>query len=176
MVFRRSGRDCDSRRAVRRLQPRRLPVTFYRSDSDLPDFNSYDMADRTYRYFKGQPLWEFGYGLSYTTFKYGRPRLSNGKLTVSVRNTGKMDGDEVVQVYVKKDEDVNGPKMALRGFRRVHIKAGQSVKVTIPLDVNAFKTYDEASGEMAATPGHFTVYCGPSSDLNRLRSISIIRK
>lgn len=154
----------------------RLPVTFYRSDSDLPDFNSYDMADRTYRYFKGQPLWEFGYGLSYTTFKYGRPRFSNGNLTVSVKNTGKMDGDEVVQVYVKKDEDVNGPKMALRGFRRVHIKAGQSVKVTIPLDVNAFKTYDEASGEMAATPGHFTVYCGPSSDLNRLRSISIIRK
>ncbi len=153
----------------------RLPVTFYRSDADLPDINNYDMAGRTYRFFEGKPLFEFGYGLSYTTFKYGRAKVSDGALTVKVSNTGKMDGDEVVQLYVKKSEDKEGPKMALRGFRRVHIPAGQTVEVSIPLTEETFKTYNAASGEMEATPGHFTLYYGSSSSPKALKSVKITR-
>ena len=153
----------------------RLPVTFYRSDADLPDFNDYDMTGRTYRYFEGSPLFAFGHGLSYTTFKYGRARVRDGALTVKVSNTGRMDGDEVVQLYVSKSEDTDGPKMALRGFRRVHIPAGTSVEVSIPLDDEVFKTYNSATGEMEATSGHFTLHYGPSSDQSRLKSIKIKR-
>jgi beta-glucosidase len=153
----------------------RLPVTFYRSDADLPDINNYDMAGRTYRFFEGKPLFEFGYGLSYTTFKYDRASVKDGALTVKVSNTGKMDGDEVVQLYVKKSEDKEGPKMALRGFRRVHIPAGQTVEVSIPLTEETFKTYNAASGEMEATPGHFTLYYGSSSSPKALKSVKITR-
>ncbi len=153
----------------------RLPVTFYRSDADLPDINDYDMAGRTYRYFEGKPLFDFGYGLSYTTFKYGRATVKDGALTVKVSNTGKMDGDEVVQLYVRKTEDKEGPKMALRGFRRVHIPAGASVEVSIPLTEETFKTYNAATGEMEATPGHFTLYYGSSSSPKALKSVKITR-
>ena len=151
----------------------RLPVTFYRGDSDLPDFNNYDMAGRTYRFFDGKPLYAFGHGLSYTTFKYGKARVKDGALTVKVTNTGDRDGDEVVQLYVRKDGDKDGPKMSLRGFRRVHIKAGQTAEVSIPLDDEVFKTYDEASGEMKATSGRFTLLYGPSSDISTLKTIKI---
>ena len=151
----------------------RLPVTFYRSDADLPDFNNYDMAGRTYRFFEGKPLFAFGHGLSYTTFKYGKAKVKDGIFTVKVTNTGSRDGDEVVQLYIRKDEDKNGPKMSLRGFRRVSIPAGQSTEVSIPLDEETFKTYDEASGEMKATPGHFTLFYGPSSNPATLKTIKI---
>ena len=154
----------------------RLPVTFYRSDSDIPDFHDYNMAGHTYRYFDGTPLWCFGYGLSYTSFRYGKPRLRRGNLIVRVRNTGAMDGDEVVQVYVRKDEDTDGPRMALRGFKRVHIRKGRSVRVRIPMDDAAFATFDLSAGEMTATPGHFTVWCGPSSDQSTLKAIKVTRK
>ena len=153
----------------------RLPVTFYRSDADLPDFNDYDMTGRTYRYFEGEPLFPFGYGLSYTGFKYGRAKVSDGVLKVKVSNTGKMDGDEVVQLYVRKAEDKEGPNMALRGFRRVHIRAGETVEVSIPLPEETFKTYNASSGEMEATPGHFTLYYGGSSSPKALKSLKIRR-
>ena len=154
----------------------RLPVTFYRSDEDLPDFNDYNMAGHTYRYFTGEPLFHFGHGLSYTTYKYGRARVRGGKLVFKVRNRGRRDGDEVVQVYMSKREDTDGPQMALRAFRRVHIPAGKSVKVSIPLDESVFATYDEASGEMRATPGHFTLRYGPSADRSVLRKRNIRRR
>ena len=154
----------------------RLPVTFYRSDEDLPDFEDYDMEGHTYRYFEGTPLFHFGYGLSYTTFKYGRARVRGGELLIRVRNRGRMDGDEVVQVYMGKREDSDGPQMALRAFRRVHIPAHKSVLVRIPLDEALFATYDEASGEMKATPGHFTLWYGSSADRNVLRSRNIHRR
>ena len=154
----------------------RLPVTFYRSDDDLPAFEDYDMAGHTYRYFKGTPLFYFGHGLSYSTFKYGRARVRGGELVVRVRNRGKMAGDEVVQVYMSKREDTDGPQMALRAFRRVHIPAGKSVLVRIPLDDNFFATYDEASGELRATPGHFTLHYGHSADPATLRQRNIRRR
>ena len=134
-----------------------LPVTFYASDADLPEVRDYKMEGRTYRYFYGEPLWYFGYGQSYTTFKFGRPRVRNGELVVKVRNTGRRDGDEVVQLYVAKKEDKDGPKMALRGFKRVSIPAGKSVKVAIPLTDDTWATYDETEGKLTVKPGHFTL-------------------
>ena len=95
---------------------------------------------------------------------------------LKVRNKGRMDGDEVVQVYMSKREDADGPQKALRAFRRVHIPAGQSVTLRIPLDDSVFATYDEASGELRATPGHFTLYYGPSADNHLLKRLRIRKK
>ena len=155
----------------------RLPVTFYSCDADLPDFNCYDMQGRTYRYFEGKPLFAFGHGLSYSEFKYGRARIRKGQLVVRVKNVSKTDGDEVVQLYVRKDGDNEGPRMALRGFKRVHIPAGKSVKVRIPLDGNTFETYNESTGEMSVSKGRYSLLYGPSSDTNLLKTKKIrIRK
>jgi beta-glucosidase len=112
----------------------RLPVTFYRADSDLPDFNDYSMDNRTYRYFNGQPLYGFGYGLSYTTFKYDQLKVPVSvskarSIPVSVRvtNTGSKDGDEVVQMYVSYPASNNKvPLKALIGFKRIFLKVGES--------------------------------------------------
>lgn len=154
----------------------RLPITFYRSDGDLPDFNDYDMTGHTYRYFTGSPLFHFGHGLSYTTYKYGRARVRKGGLVVKVRNCGRMDGDEIVQLYMSKREDTDGPQLTLRAFRRISIPAGKTVKVRIPLDEGVFATYDETAGDLRATPGHFTLYYGPSSDRSVLKKINIRRR
>ena len=147
----------------------RLPVTFYRSDADLPDFNSYDMEGRTYRYFEGDPLYAFGHGLSYSRFKYGKARIRKGELVVKVRNISKIDGDEVVQLYIRKEGDTEGPRMSLRGFKRVHIPAGKAVKVRIPLDERSFQSYDELSGEMKVSKGKYALMYGPSSDTKTLK-------
>ena len=151
----------------------KLPVTFYRSTDDLPDFEDYDMAGRTYRYFTGTPLWAFGHGLSYTTFRFGRARVKDGALEVRVRNSGPREGTQTVQVYVSKDEDAEGPRMALRGFKRVSIPAGGSAVVRIPLGDEQLATFDKLSGTMKATPGHFTVYYGGSSADSELKHIRI---
>jgi beta-glucosidase len=112
----------------------RLPLTFYKSDDDLPDFNDYSMQNRTYRYFKGQPLYSFGHGLSYTTFQYSALTLPAGNrknkpvpVSVNVSNTGKMDGEEVVQLYVA-GQGVKGqtPIRSLKGFQRIFLKAGET--------------------------------------------------
>ena len=104
----------------------RLPVTFYKSADQLPPFDDYKMEGRTYRYFKGEPLYPFGYGLSYTTFRYGKlmvpPEVKNGaemKVSVDVENSGKRAGDEVVQLYVKREV------RSLEGFQRVSLKPGE---------------------------------------------------
>lgn len=111
----------------------RLPVTFYRSDADLPDFSDYSMKGRTYRYFEGKPLYGFGYGLSYSTFKYEQLTLptqvksgNSVTLSVAVTNTGKMAGEEVVQVYITNpDTKVTSPLKALKGFERISLKPGE---------------------------------------------------
>jgi beta-glucosidase len=128
----------------------RLPVTFYKSDADLPDFNDYSMENRTYRYFKGQPLYGFGYGLSYTTFAYDQLKippttLAGKKITVSARvtNTGKRDGEEVVQLYVSYSWKVKAPLKALKGFRRIFLKAGESKIVEFQLDPLDLSIVDE---------------------------------
>lgn len=154
----------------------KLPVTFYRNDSELPDFEDYDMAGHTYRYYDGTPLWCFGHGLSYTTFEYGPARIRRGNLTFKLSNTGAMDGCETVQLYVRKAEDEGGPRMALRSFQRVNVPAGRSVTVAIPLTDEVFETFDAESGDMLATPGHFTLLYGPSSDPALLQSLEITRE
>jgi beta-glucosidase len=160
----------------------RLPVTFYRNDAQLPDFHDYDMAGRTYRYLESKPLFPFGFGLSYTTFRYGDATLVRGKgkknqmnmeLKVPVTNAGPVDGDEVVQVYVKKVEDAGGPQRALRGFRRVSIPAGQTVEVSIPLTEMSFRTFNEKTGKMEATAGNYVIYYGKSSDPDDLKQVSV---
>lgn len=119
----------------------RLPVTFYKSDSDLPDFSSYDMTNRTYRYFKGDALYPFGYGLSYTGFKYENlivpVRIKSGNnitVTVKITNTGKRDGEEVVQLYVSnQNKNIRAPLKSLKGFQRIILKAGESKLIKFEL-------------------------------------------
>jgi beta-glucosidase len=145
----------------------RLPVTFYKSDSDLPDFNDYSMENRTYRYFKGEPLYGFGYGLSYTTFKYANlkmPANYNGRnpfiVSVRVTNTGKMDGEEVVQLYVSNlDKRVKSPIRALKGFQRVYLKKGESKVINFLLSPDDFSTIGTEQKKVFL-PGKFEISIG----------------
>ncbi|MCM1163129.1 MAG: glycoside hydrolase family 3 C-terminal domain-containing protein [Muribaculaceae bacterium] len=145
----------------------RLPITFYASDAQLPDFQDYSMDGRTYRYFRGEPLYPFGHGLSYTTFDYGQPTVTqadgNVVLTVPVSNTGSMDGDEVVQVYLKNPSDPSGPIKTLRAYKRVNIPAGQTANVEFVMTPAQFATYDHATGRMTTRPGQYNLLVGPSS-------------
>lgn len=154
----------------------RLPITFYRDCSQLPGFEDYNMANRTYRYFKGQALYPFGYGLSYTTFQYGKATISDGEIVIPVSNIGKQDGDEVVQLYVKRLTDTEGPLKTLRAFRRVHVKAGITENVKIPLNDETFLWWDENTNSMRSMPGEFRLYYGGSSDDAALRTETINRK
>lgn len=148
----------------------KLPVTFYKDDSQLPAFDNYNMADRTYRYFRGEPLYPFGHGLSYTTFRYGKPRYADGKVTVEVENTGDREGDEIVQVYLRRPDDAKGPLKTLRGYGRVSLKPGDKKRVSVAMPRNAFETWDELSGKMVVMPGAHELLVGPSStDLQTIR-------
>lgn len=149
----------------------RLPVTFYASDSDLPDFGDYDMEGHTYRYFKGKPLFPFGHGLSYSEFSYGEAVLADGVLSVPVTNVSKVDGDEVVQVYLRRNDDRNGPLKSLRGFRRVHVKAGETVVVNIPMAPENIDLFNPATGTFDSPSGTYTLYYGGTSDTSRLRTL-----
>ena len=152
----------------------KLPVTFYRSDAQLPDYEDYSMKGRTYRYFN-DALFAFGYGLSYTTFEVsnGRVDVKDGEavLSVDVTNTGKCDGTEVLQVYLRDTSDPEGPLKSLRAFQRVEVKAGQTVPVTLPLHRKAFEFWDAATNTMRVRPGEYEVLYGTSSrdcDLKKL--------
>lgn len=156
----------------------RLPVTFYRNMSQLPDFEDYNMTGRTYRYMIQQPLFPFGYGLSYTTFEYGNLSLAKEqikvgeplKLTVNVTNNGQRDGEEVVQVYLKKQDDAEGPGKTLRAFKRVRIPAGKSVEVAFDLNGKELEWWDAQSNTMRVCAGRYDVMVGKSSqdrDLQR---------
>ncbi len=149
----------------------KLPITFYRSNDDLPDFLDYSMKNRTYRYFTGKPQYAFGYGLSYTTFAVGKGKLSassmkkDGKvtLTVPVTNTGKREGTETVQVYVKALGDADAPIKALKGFQKLTLKAGETQTASITLDGEAFEFYDSDIFELAVKPGRYQILYGTSS-------------
>lgn len=127
----------------------RLPLTFYRSVDDLPDFTDYAMKNRTYRYFEGTPLYPFGFGLSYTEFTYKDASYQGGAVVVTIRNTGKMDADEVAQVYIACDSQDAPLHPALCGFARVHIPAGEERTVSVKLSKHAF-TVVNAEGERIA--------------------------
>jgi beta-glucosidase len=152
----------------------KLPVTFYKNSKQLPDYEDYSMKGRTYRYFN-DPLFAFGYGLSYTTFAIDNPQLTidnagNGKLSVDVANTGKRDGTEVVQLYIRDLSDAEGPSKSLRGFQRVNVKAGQKTTATIELTPKSFEFWDAESNTMRTKPGRYEILYGSSSqdkDLKR---------
>ena len=162
----------------------RLPVTFYKSTSQLPDFEDYTMKGRTYRYMTEAPLFPFGYGLSYTTFQYGNaalsaPTIGYGEkvtLTIPVSNIGKKDGEEVVQVYVRRPGDTEGPSHALRAFKRVAIAKGQASQVEIPLLKEDFEWFDTNTNTMRPIEGEYELLYGGSSDMNHLKSVSITVK
>lgn len=162
----------------------RLPITFYASDSDLPEFADYSMKNRTYRYFSGQPLYAFGHGLSYTTFKYGKIEISPRKasvgdtlsLKVDVTNTGKIKGDEVVQVYVHEvNSSVPMPIQSLIGFQRINILPGETKTVEIPVRVDSFRRWDEKGNRYVVDPGKYELRIGSASDHILKRESMIIR-
>lgn len=121
------------------------------------------MKGRTYRYFEGEPLFPFGFGLSYTRFAYGEPKVKGGRLEVEVTNTGTCDADEVVQLYVRRPDDPEGPQKSLRGFRRVHLPAGKTVKVRFPLKEDVFLSWCEEKQDMVPLKGAWELLCGGSS-------------
>lgn len=146
----------------------RLPVTFYKSDADLPSFLNYDMDGRTYRYFNGEALYPFGFGLSYSSFRYDAFKTpasvsKKNKLTLSVNvtNTGKMDGDEVVQLYIAYP-GVKGkkPLRQLRGFRRIALKAGETKTVTFTLTPEQFALVSEKDGSTYIPSGKLSISVG----------------
>jgi beta-glucosidase len=145
----------------------RLPVTFYRATSDLPPFVSYAMAGRTYRYFKGVPLYAFGDGLSYTHFTYAEPEVSTAALKAgdtltvraTVRNDGARAGDEVVEVYLDAPDVPAAPRHALVGFRRIHLEAGERRRVEFELGPRQLSSVD-ALGHRAVEPGHYRLFVG----------------
>ena len=153
----------------------KLPVTFYKSTDDLPDFLDYTMANRTYRYFQGEPLFPFGYGLSYTTFTIGTPQYKNGKVRVKVKNTGQRDGTEIVQVYIRNPRDAEGPLKTLRGYQRVDLKRGQSKVVEIALPRERFELWDAATNTMRVVPGTYEIWVGSSSADNDLKKTMAVR-
>lgn len=159
----------------------RLPVTFYRSIEQLPDFEDYNMAGRTYRFMKERPLFPFGYGLSYTTFTYGAATFNkqtvgsedNLSVVVPVSNTGSRDGEEVVQVYLSKVGDEAGPVKTLRAFKRVSVPAGKTVNVHISLSKKDLEWWNEATHSIQFCPGEYQVWIGGSSDEKALSKYAI---
>ena len=166
----------------------KLPVTFYRSNDDLPDFLDYSMKNRTYRYFTGKPQYAFGYGLSYTTFNVGKGKMTAksakatqkgkpfGVVVVPVTNTGKREGTETVQVYVKRLGDAGAPIKALKGFQKLTLKPGETKQAVIALDSEAFEYYDEMIDELAVKPGRYQILYGTSSEDKDLKALDFVVK
>ena len=162
----------------------KLPVTFYASNDDLPDFLDYSMENRTYRYFRGTPQYAFGYGLSYTGFEVGKAKISGKsmktdgsvKITVPVTNIGDREGTETIQIYVKALDYAEAPIKSLRGFKKVHLQPGETAKAEIVLDGEAFEYYDPSIDELSPRPGRYQILYGTSSLEKDLKSINLIVK
>ena len=151
----------------------KLPITFYKSTDQLPDFLDYTMRNRTYRYFRGEVLFPFGYGLSYTSFDISNPQYINNKVRVTVRNTGKMEGTEVVQVYMRHTADTEGPLKTLRAYQRVTLKAGEQKTVDIDMPRDRFEGWDSNTNTIRVVPGRYELMVGSSSADKDLRSIQV---
>ena len=161
----------------------RLPLTFYRSVDDLPPFEDYAMKGRTYRYFEGEVLYPFGFGLSYSDFTYDNLILESNELyagesltvSVDVRNNSRVGGEEVVQLYVRQlDSKEIRPLKELCGFERIYINGGQTVVVSMTLSSEELAHYDTSAGEYRLEPGSYEVLVGPSSDESVLLASSLL--
>ena len=157
----------------------RLPVTFYKDVHQLPHFEDYAMKGRTYRYFEGEPLWPFGFGLSYTTFRYSNLVLPDSPInagdplnaSVTVTNTGKVAGDEVVQLYLKFPAAPGAPRRALRGFQRIHLQPGASQKVDFHLNSRDLSMVTDL-GDIIVAQGEYTVSLGGGQPGTEAPSVS----
>jgi len=154
----------------------KLPVTFYRSVNDLPDFLDYTMTNRTYRYFRGEALFPFGYGLSYTTFEISKPTYKKNQVRVNIRNTGDKEGTEVVQVYIRRIADVEGPLKTLRAYQRIQLKAGESKTINIDFPRDRFEGWDAQTNTMRIVPGKYEVMVGSSSADKDLQKVVVTVK
>lgn len=154
----------------------KLPITFYQSVDQLPDFLDYNMKERTYRYFHGTPLYPFGYGMSYAEFSIGKAKYANNKLTVDVTNTGKREGTEVVQMYIRCSDDPNGPIKSLRGFERVTLQPGETKTLAIDSPREIFERFDPESNTVRVVPGSYEIMYGTSSADKDLQSLKVTIK
>ncbi|MFN8207931.1 MAG: xylan 1,4-beta-xylosidase [Bacteroidales bacterium] len=158
----------------------KLPVTFYKSSDQLPDFENYSMKGRTYRYML-DPLFPFGFGLSYTQFGIGVAKADKKiitpeetmNLSIPVTNTGKKRGTEVIQVYIHKLNDVEGPVKTLRGFKRIELDPGRTENVSIDLPAGSFEFYSWGKRKMMTEPGEYEVFYGNSSNPADLKMLQI---
>lgn len=161
----------------------RLPVTFYKSIEQLPAFTDYSMKGRTYRYFEGEPLYPFGYGLSYANFKYSNLQVpSNAKtgdtinVSVVVENSGQIDGDEIVQLYVKHpDEKINVPIFAMEGFKRISLKTGERKTINFNLDPRKLAIIN-SQNQRVETAGTINIFIGGSQPLQKNISNGMVIK
>ena len=151
----------------------KLPVTFYKNTDELPDFLDYTMKNRTYRYYTGEALFPFGFGLSYTQFEIGKPTYSNNKVRVSVKNTGAKQGLETVQVYIRRLADKEGPLKSLRAYQQVSLNPGESKTLTIDLPRSSFEGWDAKTNTMRVVPGKYEVMVGNSSADQDLKKIIV---
>lgn len=169
----------------------KLPITFYKNLAQLDNnlsktskrqgFENYDMVGRTYRYMTEKPLYAFGHGLSYSNFTFGDAKLNkniintteNLTITIPVKNTSKRDGEEVVEVYVKRNNDASAPVKTLRAFQRIFIKAGETKNVQLTVSNDSFKFYDEKVDDLASKKGDYTIFYGGTSDESSLKSLPL---
>ncbi len=158
----------------------KLPITFYKNIGQLPGFEDYTMKGRTYRYMS-DPLFPFGFGLSYTTFSIGDAKISKTQinkkdsvqLTIPVSNIGKRNGTEVIQVYVKKMSDTSGLLKTLKGFKQVEVPAGKTADASIVLPYESFEFYDDNTLKMNVTSGDYEIWYGTSSAEKTLKTLKI---
>jgi beta-glucosidase len=158
----------------------KLPVTFYKNSGQLKDFEDYSMKGRTYRYMD-DALFPFGYGISYTSFEIGDAKLNKTSvgdhdtihISIPVTNSGNADGTEIVQVYIRKLNDVDGPIKSLRAFKRVELSAKETKSANIDLPCSSFEFYDRTQRKMAVTQGEYEILYGNSSDRKDLKSVIV---
>ena len=158
----------------------KLPITFYKNIDQVPGFEDYAMKGRTYRYMTEKPLFPFGYGLSYTTFAIGKASVNKSAIqagesltvTLPVSNTGKRDGTEIVQVYLRKLNDPDAPLKTLRAYQRVELKAGKTQNVTINLPPSALETFDASVNALKVCSGKYELLYGDSSDDKDLKTLA----
>ena len=151
----------------------KLPVTFYRNTDELPDFLDYTMTNRTYRYYTGEALFPFGFGLSYTQFEIGKPQYSHDKVRVNVKNVGTTQGMETIQVYIRNMADKKGPLKTLRAYQQVTLAPGENKSVCIPLPRESFEGWDEKTNTMRIVPGRYEVMVGSSSADRDLKKMTV---